>query len=154
MCFVHKHMQNADFGQILSRRASTKSRVTSRPMVRFSQTWYQKMRKTWKKKVIKRRVAISGGRDAVADFVQGGVKLTPPPVKIGLKQNCRAFSRAASWLFSLKSYGYFDPKFVKIEPPVTESHDLLWPEVNPKRFDSFCVQNKWQCEFLFWPVNQ
>ena len=80
MCFVHKHMQNADFGQFLSRRASTKSRVTSRPMVRFSQTWYQKMRKTWKKKVIKRRVAISGGRDTVADFVQGGgVKLTPPP---------------------------------------------------------------------------
>ena len=28
MCFVHKHMQNADFGQILSRRASTKSCVT------------------------------------------------------------------------------------------------------------------------------
>ena len=79
MCFVHKHMQNADFGQFLSRRASTKSRVTSRPMVRFSQTWYQKMRKTWKKKVMKRRVAISGGRDTVADFVQGGVKLTPPP---------------------------------------------------------------------------
>ena len=79
MCFVHKHMQNSDFGQILSRRTSTKSCVTSRPMVRFSQTWYQKMRKTWKKKVIKRRVAISGGRDAVADFVQGGVKLTPPP---------------------------------------------------------------------------
>ena len=85
MCFVHKHMQNADFGQILSRRASTKSRVTSRPMARFSQTWYQKMRKTWKKKVMKKRVAISGGRDTVADFVQGGVKLTPPPpVKIGL----------------------------------------------------------------------
>ena len=85
MCFVHKHMQNADFGQILSRRASTKSRVTSRPMVRFSQTWYQKMRKTWKKKVIKRCVAISGGRDAVADFVQGGGQIDPPPpVKIGL----------------------------------------------------------------------
>ena len=84
MCFVHKHMQNADFRQILSRRASTKSCVTSRPMVRFSQTWYQKMRKTWKKKVMKKRVAISGGRDAVTDFVQGGVKLTPPPVKIGL----------------------------------------------------------------------
>ena len=79
MCFVHKHMQNADFGQILSRRASTKSRVTSRPMVRFSQTWYQKMRKTWKKKVIKRCVAISGGRDAVADFVQGGGSNWPPP---------------------------------------------------------------------------
>ena len=80
MCFVHKHMQNADFGQILSRRASTKSRVTSRPMIQFSQTWYQKMRKTWKKKVMKRRVAISSGLRA------GGVKLTPPPpVKIGLK---------------------------------------------------------------------
>ena len=85
MCFVHKHMQNADFGQILSRRASTKSRVTSRPMIQFSQTWCQKMRKTWKKKVMKRRVAISSGRDAVADFVQGGqIDPPPPPVKIGL----------------------------------------------------------------------
>ena len=92
MCFVHKHMQNADFGQFLSRRASTKGRVTSRPMVRFSQTWYQKMRKTWKKKVMKRRVAISGGRDTVTDFVQGGVKLTPPPpVKIGLKYAYQAY---------------------------------------------------------------
>ena len=43
MYFVHKHMQNADFGQILSRRENTKSRMTSRPMVQFSQTWYQKM---------------------------------------------------------------------------------------------------------------
>ena len=35
---------------------------------------------------MKRRVAICGGHEAVADFVQGGVKLTPPPppVKIGL----------------------------------------------------------------------
>ena len=33
---------------------------------------------------MKRRVAICGGREAVADFVQGGVKLIPPPVKIGL----------------------------------------------------------------------
>ena len=71
-------MQNADFGQILWQRASTKRHVTSRPMVRFLQTWYQKMRKTWKKKVVKRRVAISGGREAIADFVRG-VKLTPPP---------------------------------------------------------------------------
>ena len=29
--------------------------------------------------------------------------------------------RAASWLFSLKSCGYFDTKFAKIGPPVTES---------------------------------
>ena len=91
MCFVHKPMQNADFGQILCRRASTKRRVTSWPTVRFSQTWYQKMRKTWKKKVMKRRVAICGGREAVADFVQGGVKLTPP-VKIGLKALFNNFS--------------------------------------------------------------
>ena len=80
MCFVHKHMQNADFGQILCRRASTKRCVTSWPMVRFLQTWYQKMRKTWKKKVMKRCVAICGGR--------GFHTLTPPPppVKIGLSQ--------------------------------------------------------------------
>ena len=39
------------------------------------------MRKTWKKKLMKRCVAISGSREAVADFVQGGggSKLTPPP---------------------------------------------------------------------------
>ena len=83
MCFVHKHMQNADFGQILCRRASTKRHVTSRPMVWFSQTWYQKMRKTWKKKVMKRRVAICGGRG----FRAGGGGSNwppPPPVKIGL----------------------------------------------------------------------
>ena len=59
-------------GKILCRRVNTKRHVTSRPMVRFSQTWCQKMRKTWKKKVMKRRVAICGGREAVADFVQGG----------------------------------------------------------------------------------
>ena len=74
MCFVHKHMQNADFGQILSRRASTKSRVTSRPMVRFLQTWYQKMRKTWKKKVIKRRVATQSRISC-----RGGGQIDPPP---------------------------------------------------------------------------
>ena len=56
-------MQNADFGQILCRRASTKRHVTSRPMVRFSQTWYQKMRKTWRKqnswKDVSRSVAVT-----------------------------------------------------------------------------------------------
>ena len=83
MCFVHKPMQNADFGQILCRRASTKRHVTSRPTVQFSQTWYQKMRKTWKKKVMKRRVAICGGREAVTDFVQGGGgQIDPPPPQL------------------------------------------------------------------------
>ena len=68
-------MQNADLGQILCRRASTKRHVTSRPMVQFSQTWYQKMRKTWKKntwKGVPQNVTICGGREAVADFVRGG----------------------------------------------------------------------------------
>ena len=51
----------------------------------FRKLLYQKMRKTWKKKVMKRRVAICGGREAVADFVQGGGQIDPPPVKIGLK---------------------------------------------------------------------
>ena len=82
MCFLHKPMQNADFGQILCRRASTKRHVTSRPTVRISQTWYQKMRKTWKKKVMKRRVAICGGHEAVADFVQGGQFDPPPPPQL------------------------------------------------------------------------
>ena len=104
MCFVHKHMQNADFGQILCWHASTKRCVTSRPMVRFSQTWYQKMRKTWKKKVMKRRVAICGGCEAVTDFVQGGSNWPPPPVKIGLNHEpmvlskpCWALSASALW---------------------------------------------------------
>ena len=63
-------MQNADLGQILSQRTNTKHHVISRPMVRFSQTWYQKMRKTWKKKNHEKAWAICGGRKAVADFVQ------------------------------------------------------------------------------------
>ena len=43
-------------------------------MVRFS----QKMRKAWKKKLMKKRVAICGGREAVTDFVRGG-QIDPPP---------------------------------------------------------------------------
>ena len=77
MCFVHKHMQNADFGQILCRRARTKRHVTSRPMIRFSQTWYQKMHKTWKKKSHEKAC-----REAVADFVQGGGVNDPPPPQL------------------------------------------------------------------------
>ena len=76
MCFVHKHMQNADFGQILSRRASTKSRVTSRPMVRFSQTWYQKMCKTWKKKGVSRSAAVATQSQISC---RGGGQIDPPP---------------------------------------------------------------------------
>ena len=85
MCFVHKHVQNADFGQILCRRASTKRQVTSRPMVRFSQTWCQKMRNTLKEKFIKRHVAICGGLETFTDFVRGGGGGGPPVVGIGLR---------------------------------------------------------------------
>ena len=78
MCFVHKPMQNADFGQILCRRASTKRHVTSRPTVWFSQTWYQKMRKTWKKSHEKACRDLRRSRGS-RGFRAGGVKLTPPP---------------------------------------------------------------------------
>ena len=74
-----------------------------------------------------------------------------PRTNLAPKTNCCAFSRTTSWLLSLKSYRYFDTKFVKIGHSV-ESHDLLWPEVNPKskkkkkkkKKKSVCVQNKWQ----------
>ena len=79
MCFVHQFMQNADFGQILCRR--TKHDVTSRPMVWFSQTWYQKMRKTWKKNLMKRRGhdlrRSRGSRRFRTWGGGGGFKLTP-----------------------------------------------------------------------------
>ena len=81
MCFVHKHMQNADFGQILSRRASTKSRVTSRPMVRFSQTWYQKMRKTWKKKSHKKVCRDQRRSRRSRGFRAGGGQIDPPQLR-------------------------------------------------------------------------
>ena len=45
----------------------------------FRKLQYQKMRKTWKKKLMKRCVAICGGREAVTDFVQGGQIYPPPP---------------------------------------------------------------------------
>ena len=82
MCFVHKHMQNADLGQFLSRRASTKSHVTSRPMVRFSQTWYQKMRKTWKKKVMKSVSRSAAWSRHSRGFRAGGGQIDPPPPQL------------------------------------------------------------------------
>ena len=79
MCFVHKHMQNADFGPACDVQNVTWPRDR---WVRFSQTWYQKMRKTWKKKSHEKVcVAICGGREAVADFVQGGSNWPPPQLR-------------------------------------------------------------------------
>ena len=75
MSFVHKRMQTAAFGQILGRRASTKRHVTSQPMVQFSQTWYQKMHKTWKKKLM--NMCVCGGRGFRTGG--GGGQIDPPP---------------------------------------------------------------------------
>ena len=78
-------MQNVDFGQILSflcRRASTKRHVTSRPMVRFSQTWYQKMRKTWKKKLMNKACRDLQRSRGSHGFRIGGGGPIDPPVKI------------------------------------------------------------------------
>ena len=82
MCFVHKPMQNADFGQILCRRASTKrprDLATDGPI--FANLVSKDAQDLKEKKSWKGRVAICGGREAVADFVQGGVKLTPPQLR-------------------------------------------------------------------------
>ena len=50
----------------------------------------------------------------------GGGALGCPPWQILPRTlNCCTFSRAASWLFSLKSYGLFDTRFAKIRLRVT-----------------------------------
>ena len=82
MCFVHKHICKMQIlGKFCADVRVQNVHVTSRPMVRFSQTWYQKMCKTWKKKLMKRLVAICGSHEAVADFVRGGGggQIDPPP---------------------------------------------------------------------------
>ena len=73
-------MGKAGFCQILGRHALTKCHVTSRPVVGFSQNLFQKMRDTLPEKVTENYHAISGGRAAAENFVQGegGVNLTPP----------------------------------------------------------------------------
>ena len=72
---------------------------------------------------------------------EGGLE-GPPTQILPLTQNSRDFSRAASRLYSLKSCGYFDTKFAKIGPPVTESHDLLRPKVNQKSENVFILCTK------------
>ena len=85
-------MRNADFGQILCRRAGTKRHVTSRPMVRFRKLGikrYVRLERKGHEKVCCDLRWSRGSRG----FRTGGVKLTPPPpapVKIGLKDLCNA----------------------------------------------------------------
>ena len=63
----------------------TKGHVTPQREVRFSQTWCQNMRKTSKKKVMKRRGWKRGGFPCAAKFVWGGLwGPPPPPVQLGL----------------------------------------------------------------------
>ena len=73
MCFVHKPMQQMF--------VPTCEHVTSRPTVRFSQTWYKRCarlerKKSWKACHDLRRSRGSRG------FRAGGVKLTPPPPQL------------------------------------------------------------------------
>ena len=84
MCFVHKPMQYADFGQILCRRKSTKRHVTSRPTVRFSQTWYQRCARLERKKSWKACCDLRRSRGSRGFRAGGGSNWPPPPVKIGL----------------------------------------------------------------------
>ena len=67
-------MQNADFGQILCRRASTKRRATSKDAQDLKEKSHEKACRDLRRS--------RGSRG----FRAGGVKLTPPPppVKIGL----------------------------------------------------------------------
>ena len=81
MCFIHKHMQNADFGQILSRRASTKSHVTiatdgpifanlvSKDALDLKEKSHEKACRDQRQSRRSRGFRAGGG----------GVKLTPPP---------------------------------------------------------------------------
>ena len=72
---------------ILGRHAIMKCHMMSHPVVRFLQTWSEKMRKPSKEKFMERCIAICAGHETAEDFLPGGggggVKLTPP-VKIGL----------------------------------------------------------------------
>ena len=80
MCSVHKHMQNADFGQILCRRARYKTScdlATDFRKLGIKRCVRLERKNSWK--------GVSRSA-AVADFVQGGNwPPPPPPVKIGLK---------------------------------------------------------------------
>ena len=83
MCFVHKPMQNADFGQILCRRASTKRHVTSRPTVRFFANLVSKDAQDLKEKSHEKacRDLRLVARQSRISCRGGGVKLTPPQLR-------------------------------------------------------------------------
>ena len=79
MCFVHKPMQNADFGQILCRRASTKRRVTSRPTVRFFANLVSKDAQDLKEKSHEKACRDLRRSRGSRGFRAGGGQIGPPP---------------------------------------------------------------------------
>ena len=80
MCFVHKPMQNADFGQILCRRASTKRHVTSRLTVPIFANLVSKDVQDLKEKSHEKACRdLRWSRGSRGFRAGGGVKLTPPP---------------------------------------------------------------------------
>ena len=82
MCFVHKPMQNADFGQILCRRYKmSRDLATDGPI--FANL-VSKDAQDLKEKSHEKAWSVAVARQSRISC-RGGVKLTPPPVKIGLK---------------------------------------------------------------------
>ena len=80
MCFVHKHMQNADFGQILSRRASTKKLrdlTTDFRKLGIKRCVRLERKKSWKS--VSRSAAVATQSRISC---RGGSNWPPPPVKI------------------------------------------------------------------------
>ena len=73
MCFVH--MQNADFGQILCRHASTKRDLTTD----CRKLGIKRCARLERKKLMKKRVAICGGRGFCTGGGGGGGQYDPPP---------------------------------------------------------------------------
>ena len=124
-CFVHKHVQNADYSvRFWARRASTNCHVTSRPMVQYSQTWYQqdaldlKEKRHEKASRDQRQFWRSRGIRA-----GGGLRLRsnwppPPPVKLGLK----AMDSMGMWWKANDTY--FSTNWIIILPVLCE---LLMP---------------------------
>ena len=59
--------------------AHTNCYVTPYRYIRFRRKWYQNVRKTWGKKVIKRQFQIPSGCGAISENVEGGPPGPPPP---------------------------------------------------------------------------
>ena len=100
--FVHKITFWSNFSV---RRACTKSYVTSEPYPRASQIWYQNVRETWKKKVIKCRGESFARCRVIARNVEGGGLLAPPPPPVFLGLILKTLRYLGGW----KDWGAWCP---------------------------------------------